>query len=69
MGNWNVINISESDQKNILDLFYRTELRENEKIIDNREVTIAKELNIKQLIVCHVITNHLEKKYKNWKLK
>ena len=69
MANLEIIKISENDKKNILDLFYRTELRENEKIIDNREVTIAKELNIKQLIVCHVITNHLEKKYKNWKLK
>lgn len=58
--------IQPEDVESILSLFYRTELREGEKIIDNTSVSISKELNINVQNVNDVITKHLKNKYKNW---
>ena len=52
----------EEQKEEILILFYRTELRENEKIIDNSDVTIAKELGHSKTKVSHFISSHLNTK-------
>ena len=47
------------NKEDILSLFYRTELREDEKIVDNSDVTIAKELGHNKMKVCQFLSNHL----------
>jgi len=49
----------------ILKKFYRTELRDGEDVIDNRDDTIAKELNIPMDLVSKIIKKHLKDKYDN----
>lgn len=46
-----------TDQK-ILNLLLRTELRPGESIIDNTDVTIAKELNLKLHYVTRITNNY-----------
>jgi hypothetical protein len=46
----------------ILKLFYRTQLRQGEKIIDNMDSTIAKELNINIGVVWYVLEAEMLKK-------
>ena len=48
----------------VMDLFYRTKLREGEKVIDNRDSHIAKELGLTTQIVCVIITKNLNEKMK-----
>ena len=57
--------LTEEDKKNILKLFYRTDLEENEKVIDNRDSYIANKLNIKKRIVSEFLTRHLNVKFAN----
>ena len=47
----------------ILKKFYRTELRDGEDVIDNRDKTIAKELNIPMDWVSKMVKRHLKEKY------
>jgi len=46
----------------VMDLFYRTKLREGEKVTDNRDSHIAKELGLTTQIVCVIITKNLNEK-------
>ena len=48
---------TEIHKADVLKLFYRTELRPGEDVIDNQDKTIAKELNINVSIVWR-ITQH-----------
>lgn len=54
--------ITKKQEEDILNLFFRVELRENEKVIDNRDTTISKELNIDVVTVSNCISKHLNKK-------
>ena len=56
------INLSSLMKERIKELFYRTELRYGEKIIDNRNSTIANELGIKKTQVCKYLWAHLNHK-------
>lgn len=49
-------------EQNVLDLFNRTELRPHEDVVDNRDSTIAKELNMTVAVVCRIITMYLDRK-------
>ena len=53
----------------ILKLFYRTQLRWEEDVIDNRDITIAKELGLAKETVCRTITYDLEAKANKLNLK
>ena len=53
----------------ILKLFYRTQLRWDEDVIDNRDITIAKELGLAKETVCRTITYDLEEKANKLNLK
>tara|TARA_R110002051_G_scaffold224048_1_gene287261 strand:+ start:11538 stop:11750 length:213 start_codon:yes stop_codon:yes gene_type:complete len=55
--------LTKTNKEDILNLFYRTVLRENEKIIDNRTVTISKELSINKIVVDEFLTKHLDQKF------
>lgn len=57
--------LTNNQEKQILKLFYRTELRKDEVIIDNTSVTIAKELNIKISTVNNYLQTHLDEKFEN----
>ena len=59
---------TEEDRLSVLKLFYRKELRPGEKVIDNRDSVIAKELNLGLSFVTHTISSSLECKYENWPL-
>lgn len=48
----------------VLKLFYRTRLRKEEKVIDNRSTTIAKELGISPKTVTDILDIHLNEKFK-----
>ena len=54
----------ESHKDKVMNLFYRTKLREGEKVIDNRDSHIAKELGLSTQIVCVIITRNLNEKMK-----
>ena len=56
--------LTEKNKHDILSLFYRTKLYHNEKVIDNRDSVIAKELGLKTSVVCGFLSRHLIKKYK-----
>lgn len=56
------VEYTQEDLDNILRLFYRTELRPGEKVIDNRDETIAKETGIHLPTVQRLISEHLIKK-------
>ena len=49
-------------KNDILKLFYRTELRQDEEVIDNRDSKIARELGTNQYNVQSVISADLDKK-------
>jgi len=53
---------TQEDVDNILKLFYRTKLRKNEKVVDNRDKTIAKETGIHWHTVNRVIEEDLMRK-------
>lgn len=53
----------QEDTKKVLELFYRTELRPGEVLIDNTDRTIAKELGFTISYVCNIITKDLNKKF------
>lgn len=55
--------LTEQNKHDILELFYRTELRIGEKIIDNTDKSIAKELNLEEKKVSYFLYIHLNKKY------
>ena len=55
---------TEEERIKVLSLFYRDK-REGEVVVDNRDITISKELGIKQHIVSTIISNDLNKKFKN----
>jgi len=55
---------TEEERIKVLSLFYRGK-REGEVVVDNRDSTISKELGIKQHIVSTIISNDLNKKFKN----
>lgn len=55
--------ITDKHKEDILSLFYRTELRENEDLIDNRSITISKELDIALPIINEFLSKHLEEKF------
>lgn len=55
--------ITEAHKENILKLFYRTELRKGETLIDNRTTTISKELGISTSIVDEILVKELDRKY------
>ena len=57
--------ITEEVKKNIIALFYRTELYVNEKIIDNTDSTIAKSFGLKTGTVGAIISEHLRIKVEN----
>lgn len=50
-------------EADVLKLFYRTELRNGEKIIDNRTTIIAKELDLHPGEVNWIISEHLNEKF------
>ena len=50
-------------KKDILDLFYRKKLYYNEKVVDNMDSTIAKQLCLKKSTVSHFIADHLTEKF------
>lgn len=54
-------------RKRVLELFFRTELRPNEKVIDNMDETIAKEAGLSIETVSRFIREHLNNKYNNLK--
>lgn len=56
--------LTEKNKHDILSLFYRTKLYHNEKVIDNRDSVIAKELSLKTMTVSRFIDRELAKKYK-----
>ncbi len=55
--------LTDKNKKDILSLFYRTELYFGEKIVDNRDTTIANELGLKTTTVSNYISNHLDFKF------
>jgi len=55
--------LTEYQIQQILDLFYRTELRTGEKIIDNRSITISKELGISTQVIDGILARHLNDKF------
>lgn len=57
--------LTEKEKHDILDLFFRTELRVGEKIIDNSDKTISNELNIKISTVSWFISKFLNIKERN----
>lgn len=61
--------LTEKDKVNILNLFYRTELRKNELVIDNRDCKIAEELNLKTQNVAVFLCNHSRIKISEYKNK
>lgn len=61
--------LTESHKEDILKLFYRTELRKYEKLIDNRTITISKELGIITRVVDEFLSIHLDEKFKALNLK
>ncbi len=64
-----VPDITAEDKKRILKKFYRSKLRKKEEVtgqVDNSDSTIARELGLKTDQVTRFVTNHLNKKYKNW---
>lgn len=56
--------LTDRQEEDILFLFYRTELRLGEVVIDNTDAAISKELNIKQSRVGNLISLHLKEKIK-----
>ena len=54
--------MTKQDRKNILKIFYRTELREDEEIINNSDKQIAKELNLPYNTVASFLVDHSNKK-------
>lgn len=56
--------LTQEQEESILELFYRTELRGKEVIIDNRDKTISKELKIQQSRVSNCISKNLREKIK-----
>ena len=54
--------ISKQEQRLILKEFYRTKLKKGEKIIDNRDGTIAKKLNINVYIVAVFLQAEMQRK-------
>ena len=50
--------------EDVLKLFYRTELRWDEEVIDNSEPLIAKELNLRVSMVSHIIAKEMVRKIK-----
>ena len=52
------------EEKKILELFYRTELREGEDVIDNRSPLIAKELNLNISMVNQTLDREIKRKVK-----
>ena len=50
--------------EDVLELFYRTELREGEEIINNHAPVIAKELNLRVSMVNEIITRDIKRKIK-----
>lgn len=50
--------LTKQQKQQILNLFYRSELREGEQIIDNRDKTIANELGLKKPQVTHFLYDH-----------
>ncbi|WP_299523577.1 hypothetical protein [uncultured Lutibacter sp.] len=57
-------NLTEHQKHTILELFYRTELRFCEKVINNTDIAIANELGITKGLVTNLIQNHLDFKFK-----
>ena len=55
------LNYTPLEQKGI-NLFNRTELRPGEDVVDNRDTTIAKEMNMTVAVVCRIITMYLDRK-------
>lgn len=55
---------SDENIRAILEKFYRFELREDEKIIDNSDETIANELGMHLYTVSNIIAGHLKAKFK-----
>ena len=62
MGAINIEKVIKYTQE-ILEKFYRTELREGEDTIDNRTETIAKELKLPVHDVSRILDEHLDKKF------
>lgn len=58
------IHLSPLMKERIKELFYRTELRRGEKIIDNKDSTIAKELKLSKSQVSTYLQTHLRHKYR-----
>jgi hypothetical protein len=56
--------LTEKNKRDILALFYRTKLYQNEKVIDNRDYVIAKKLDLKTSAVGYFLYEQLNKKYK-----
>ena len=61
--------LTDNQKELILKKFFRTKLRKGEKIIDNSDPTIAKEVSketgslVNKNQVCHLIRNHLDDKW------
>ena len=58
--------LTKQDKDNILDLFFRKELRIGEKVIDNSDKAISKELDIHSPSVSHFLHMYLKAKYSCW---
>ena len=50
--------------RRVLELFYRTKLRMNEKVVDNRDIAIANEIGVDKALVNRIIDRSLNKKFK-----
>ena len=54
---------TDEQERRCIELFNRTELRQNEDVIDNSDKQIAKEVGIATSVVASIITKHLNKKH------
>ena len=57
------------EEPKIIELFYRTQLRENENVIDNMDSTIAKEVGVNIGVVHRVLAREMKRKVRILDLK
>lgn len=60
------MSLSEKQKDDVLKLFYRTELREGEVVINNTTPAISRELELPYQKVQHFLNRHTEKKIRQY---
>lgn len=60
---------TDKQRNSVIALFNRTELREGEEVIDNRDSKMAKELNLPTSMVSDTVSDYLNLKIDKIKLK